>query len=95
MYFVPLASVNTTRYIVPVLGDAVGFAFQSAGLADPETQLLGYLAEKQTLLLADSLEHLLAEPGAEPGIELLAELLAERAASETADHLPRVPGTAR
>ena len=72
VYFVPLASVNTTRFIVPVMGDAVGFAFQSAGSADPKTQLFGYLAEKQTLLLADSLEHLLAEPG----IELLAELLA-------------------
>ena len=72
VYFVPLASVNTTRLIVPVMGDAVGFAFQSAGSADPKTQLFGYLAEKQTLLLVDSVEHLLAEPG----IELLADLLA-------------------
>ena len=29
-YFVPLAPVNTTRFIVPVIADAVGFAFQSA-----------------------------------------------------------------
>src|SRR5512136_1371985 len=43
VYFVPLASVNTTRFIVPVVADAVGFAFQSAGSADPETQLVGYL----------------------------------------------------
>src|SRR5512143_1874215 len=28
VYFVPLASVNTTRSIVPVMGDAVGFTFQ-------------------------------------------------------------------
>ena len=44
VYFVPLASVNTTRFIVPVMADAVGFAFQSAGSADPKTQLFSYLA---------------------------------------------------
>jgi predicted ATPase/transcriptional regulator with XRE-family HTH domain len=72
VYFVPLASVNTTRFIVPVIADAIGFAFQSAGPVDPKTQLFSYLKEKQALLLPDNLEHLLAEPG----IELLAELLA-------------------
>jgi predicted ATPase len=72
VYFVPLASVSTTRLIVPVIADAVGFAFQSAGSADPKTQLFNYLKEKQALLLIDNLEHLLAEPD----IELLAELLA-------------------
>jgi transcriptional regulator with XRE-family HTH domain len=72
VYFVPLASVSTTRLIVPVIADAVGFAFQSAGSADPKTQLFNYLKEKQALLLIDNLEHLLVEPG----IELLAELLA-------------------
>jgi predicted ATPase/DNA-binding XRE family transcriptional regulator len=72
VYFVPLAPVNTTRFIVPVIADAMEFAFQSATPADPKTQLFNYLKEKQTLLLTDNLEHLLAEPG----IELLAELLA-------------------
>ncbi len=72
VYFIPLASVNTTRLIVPVIADAIGFAFQSASRADPKTQLFSYLKEKQALLLPDNLEHLLAEPG----IELLAELLA-------------------
>ena len=72
VYFAPLAPVNTTRFIVPVIADAIGFAFQGAGPADPKTQLFSYLKEKQALLLTDNLEHLLAEPG----IELLAELLA-------------------
>jgi len=72
VYFVPLAPINTTRFIVPVIADAIGFAFQSANHADPKTQLFSYLKEKQALLLTDNLEHLLAEPG----IELLAELLA-------------------
>ena len=72
VYFVPLASVNSTRFIVPVIADAIGFAFQSASRADPKTQLFSYLKEKQALLLTDNLEHLLTEPG----IELLAELLA-------------------
>ena len=72
VYFVPLAPVNSTRFIVPVIADAVGFAFQSTGPADPKTQLFSHLKEKQALLLTDNLEHLLSEPG----IELLAELLA-------------------
>ncbi|CAG0935831.1 Putative HTH-type transcriptional regulator [Thermoflexales bacterium] len=72
VYFVPLASVHTTRFIVPVIADALGFTFQSASPADPKTQLFSYLKEKQALLLLDNLEHLLTEPG----IELLAELLA-------------------
>ncbi len=72
VYFVPLASVNTTRFIVPVIADALGFAFESASPADPKTQLFSYLKEKQVLLLPDNLEHLLTEPG----IEMLAELLA-------------------
>jgi len=72
VFFVPLAPVNSTRFILPVIADAVGFAFQSSGSADPKTQLFGYLKEKQILLVADNLEHLLGEPG----IELLAELLA-------------------
>ena len=72
VYFVPLAPVNTTRFIVPVIADTVGFAFQGANSADPKTQLFRYLKRKQTLLITDNLEHLLNEPG----IEVLAELIA-------------------
>jgi len=72
MYLVSLASVNTMQLIVPVIADAVGFAFQGASSADPKAQLFNYLKQKQVLLLTDNLEHLLIEPG----IEALAELLA-------------------
>jgi predicted ATPase/DNA-binding XRE family transcriptional regulator len=72
VYFVPLAPVSATRYIVPVIANVIGFAFQSASWADPQLQLFNYLKEKQALLVVDNLEHLLAEPG----IVVLAELLA-------------------
>ena len=72
VFFVPLAPVNTTRFIVPLIADAIGFTFQSGMPADPKMQLFSYLKEKTILLLIDNLEHLLAEPG----FELLAELLA-------------------
>ena len=72
VYFVSLAFANSTRFIVPAIADAMGFAFQSSSHADPKTQLFDYLKEKQVLLLTDNLEQLLTEPG----IELLGELLA-------------------
>ncbi|MGE5221374.1 MAG: tetratricopeptide repeat protein, partial [Omnitrophica WOR_2 bacterium] len=72
IYFVPLVSVNTTRFLMPVIADAVGFTIQSSSRSDPKIQLFNYLKEKQALLLIDNLEHLLVEPG----IELLSELLA-------------------
>jgi predicted ATPase/transcriptional regulator with XRE-family HTH domain len=71
VFFVPLASANSTRLIVPVIADSIGFAFQSASHPNPKTQLFGYLKEKQVLLLTDNLEQLLTEPG----IEVLTELL--------------------
>jgi len=72
VFFAPFSAVTSNRFLVPVIADAVGFAFESASRSDPKVQLFRYLHEKQVLLLADNLEQLLAEPG----IELLAELLA-------------------
>jgi predicted ATPase/DNA-binding XRE family transcriptional regulator len=72
VYFVPLAPVNSTRLIVPVIADSVGFAFHHTSHVDPKTQLFSYLKEKQALVLIDNLEQLLTEPG----IEVLGELLA-------------------
>ena len=71
VHWVPFASANSTRFIVPVIADSIGFAFHHASHADPKIQLFGYLKEKQVLLLTDNLEQLLIEPG----IEILAELL--------------------
>src|SRR5512146_879933 len=39
VYFVPLASANSTRSVVPVIADSVGFAFHHASGADPKSQL--------------------------------------------------------
>jgi predicted ATPase/transcriptional regulator with XRE-family HTH domain len=72
VYFVSLAPVNATSFIVPMIADALGFTFQSASRTDPKTQLFNYLRDKQVLLLADNLEHLLSVPG----IEVLSEFLA-------------------
>jgi len=72
VYFVPLAPVNSVQFIMPVIADSIGFAFESANRTDPKTQLFNYLQEKQVLLLMDNLEHLLIDPG----VEVFAELLA-------------------
>jgi predicted ATPase len=62
VYFVPLAPVATSRYIVPVVADSIGFSFQGESSLDAKSQLLNYLNEKQILLLVDNLEHLLSDP---------------------------------
>ncbi len=72
VFFVAFSPVNSTRFIVPVIADAIGFTFDDHNRIDPKMQLFKYLKEKQVLLLIDNLEQLLVEPG----IELLAELLA-------------------
>lgn len=54
VYFVSLAPVNTTRFIVPVIADVIGFVFQSVGPADPKIQLFRYLKGKQALLNGES-----------------------------------------
>jgi len=61
VYFVPLASVNSPRFIIPMIADAIGFSFQSESSTDPKSQLFTYLKEKQILLLLDNLEHLLSD----------------------------------
>jgi transcriptional regulator with XRE-family HTH domain len=72
VYFVPLAPVDSSRFIVPVVAHSIGFAFLSTGSPDAKTQLLSYLEGKRMLLLLDNIEQLLHESG----IELFAELLA-------------------
>ncbi len=59
--FVSLASVASPALIVHVIAEALGLAFHSA--SDPKAQLLGYLAEKQVLLVLDNFEHLMAGAG--------------------------------
>ncbi len=70
--FVPFAPVNSSRFIVPILADSISFTLHSENRTEPRLQLLGYLKEKEMLLLVDNVEHLLQEPD----IELFSELLA-------------------
>jgi predicted ATPase/transcriptional regulator with XRE-family HTH domain len=62
VFFVPLVSVNSGSFIVPMIADSIGFTFQSGVPADPKDQLRNYLKEKQVLLVMDNLDHLLKEP---------------------------------
>jgi predicted ATPase/transcriptional regulator with XRE-family HTH domain len=87
IYFVPLAAINSTRFLVPAIADALDFAFQSASSADPKTQLFNYLQTKQILLLVDNLEHLLSGPGIELFSELLANTLQVKVLSTSRESL--------
>jgi predicted ATPase/transcriptional regulator with XRE-family HTH domain len=68
--FVALASVSTPNQIVSTITDTLGLSF--AGHSDATADLLGYLRERQMLLVLDNFEHLLA------GADLLSAIL-ERA----------------
>ncbi len=70
-YFIPLASISSARFIVPVIADAIGFTFQGSLPVEPTEQLLEYLREKQALLLLDNLEHLLSDAGTQVLTKLL------------------------
>jgi len=67
VYFVSLVGTTSPEFIVPAIAESMRFVFSS--LSDPNTQLLQFLAGKQTLLVLDNLEHLLN------GVGLLTELL--------------------
>ncbi|HXD09397.1 MAG TPA: helix-turn-helix domain-containing protein, partial [Anaerolineales bacterium] len=72
VYFIPLASIQATRLLVPAIADSIGFTFQAASSLEPKAQLLNYLNHKHSLLLVDNLEHLLGDPAV---VEFLAELM--------------------
>jgi predicted ATPase/DNA-binding SARP family transcriptional activator/Tfp pilus assembly protein PilF len=65
--FVPLASVDSADLLVPTIADALRFRFHDQ--VDPAQQLLGFLREKELLLVLDSMEHVLE------GVELVSEIL--------------------
>jgi len=75
VYFVSLDSVNSSRFLVPVIAEAIGFSFQRENFTDPKFQLVSYLREKHALLILDNLEHLLDDLGLEMLIELLERAL--------------------
>jgi predicted ATPase len=67
VFLVSLAPLQSTEAILPTIAQAIGFSFY--GGSTPRQQLLGYLREKQMLLLLDNVEHLLA------GVDIVAEIL--------------------
>jgi predicted ATPase/DNA-binding SARP family transcriptional activator len=66
--FVPLAPVASIDSLVPTIAESLPLSFH--GPANPDAQLLSYLAGKEMLLVLDSFEHLLA------GADLLSKILA-------------------
>ncbi len=67
VFFVPLAALGSPEPLVSTIADALHFSF--SGRADPKAQLLGYLREKEMLLIMDNFEHLL------DGVTLVTEIL--------------------
>ncbi|HEX9028390.1 MAG TPA: tetratricopeptide repeat protein [Anaerolineales bacterium] len=67
VYWVPLASLNSTDYMAYTIAEAVKFSFYSP--SDPTLQLIDFLREKQMLLVLDNFEHLTQ------GSELVAQIL--------------------
>lgn len=59
--FVPLAGLHSHSLLVPAIAHALGFSFYSKD--DPRKQLLGYLQERELLLVFDNFEHLLEGAG--------------------------------
>jgi predicted ATPase/DNA-binding SARP family transcriptional activator len=61
VYFVPLAGISSSEFLVLTIGEAIGYPL--SGEADPKRQLLNYLQEKEMLLVLDNFEHLLSASG--------------------------------
>ncbi len=58
VYWVSLASLDSTRAIVPAMAQGLRFLFHAE--SDPRRQLLDYVRQKSLLLVIDNAEHLLA-----------------------------------
>jgi predicted ATPase/DNA-binding XRE family transcriptional regulator/Tfp pilus assembly protein PilF len=67
IWFVPLASLNSSEFLISAIAEALNFRFQDP--VKPQDQLLGYLRDKRALLILDNAEHLL------DGIGLFTEIL--------------------
>jgi len=67
VFFVDLAPIDSSADIVQAVAESVGIALSTE--EDMQTQLLGYLAAKQQLLVFDNLEHL------EGGAVIVSEIL--------------------
>ncbi len=69
VYFVPLAPLESPDFLVSAIAEATYTTF--TGNANPKTQLLNSLRDKEALLVLDNFEHLLT------GVPLISEILTE------------------
>ena len=74
--FVPLTTISSPSGIVSAIAEAAHFPFYNN--VPPQQQLLGYLREKEMLLVLDNFEHLLTTPEEKSvgGVTLITEILA-------------------
>jgi predicted ATPase/DNA-binding CsgD family transcriptional regulator len=61
VYFVPLASIGSSQFIVSSIGDALNLSFFKQ--SDPKTQLLNVLSKKSVFMVIDNFEHVLDGAG--------------------------------
>jgi predicted ATPase/transcriptional regulator with XRE-family HTH domain len=76
VFYIPLASVKSIEAVVLAIADALDFVF--SGPNDPKEQLSNYVAfsiKQETLLVLDSLEHLLDQPSTKDHNSELVELV--------------------
>uniref|UniRef100_A0A7C4XK16 Adenylate/guanylate cyclase domain-containing protein n=1 Tax=candidate division WOR-3 bacterium TaxID=2052148 RepID=A0A7C4XK16_UNCW3 len=66
-FLVPLAPLTSAQFLVSAIADQIKFSFYSR--QEPRMQLLGYLAEKQMLLILDNFEHIIE------GATIISEIL--------------------
>lgn len=67
VYFIPLAPLSDSDFIVPTIAETINFSFYAE--EEPKVQLINYLRSKQILLILDNFEHLIS------GTEIVAEIL--------------------
>jgi predicted ATPase len=67
IYFISLAPVGSIEAIVPTIAQTLGFSFYEG--AEPRQELLGFLQQKNLLLILDNFEHLLE------GVDLVSDIL--------------------
>lgn len=63
VYFVPLSGIFSSEDLLTTIAGVLGYTFQ--GSRDPLRQLLGFIGEKNLLIILDNCEHLLFPPDGE------------------------------
>lgn len=76
IFFVALVGISSPELLIPAISDAIGLSFHSS--ASITSQLMGFLEDKNLLLVLDNFEHLLAGTGlivqilqTAPGVKIL------------------------